>query len=191
MADRRPGLNISRVHSTHRTVLLLLLAAVARLPAQRALPAVDSGSATISDSGVTVRFPRTMSPDSITREMPVQDLFSGYEWRVALVGGTQTLLAALVLPPNDSLLMHRFRTIRELYMAGDLRQCRRGDLVLECERPARGLVRDAGGAVEIGIVDPRWIIEAIASTHPVIRLVVKRNREVLWTRDIALAGHSP
>jgi hypothetical protein len=151
----------------------------------------DSGTATLSDSGIVVRFPRAMSPDSITREMPVQDLFSGYEWRVALVSGGQAMLAALVLPPNDSLRMHYVATIRDLYMAGDLRQCQPSDLVLECARPARGLVRDVNGAVEIGIVDPRWLLAAIGSSRPVVRLVVKRAREVLWMRDIPLLIHSP
>lgn len=43
-------------------------------------------TATLSDSGIVVRFPRFVSPDLITRDMMVADLFSGYEWRVVLLG---------------------------------------------------------------------------------------------------------
>jgi hypothetical protein len=146
-------------------------------------------TATLSDSGIVVRFPRFVSPDSITREMPVSDLFSGYEWRVVLLGRDQALLTALVIPPNDSLVIHRYATIKAAYLAGDLRSCQRGDLVLECDRRARGLVRDVDGRLEIGIADSRWITLALQSSNPVVRLIVKRARQVLWTADIPLIFH--
>ena len=151
--------------------------------------AADTGAtATLSDSGIVVRFPRAMSPDSITREMPVMDLFSGYEWRVALISGDRALVAALVVAPNDSLRLHRYATIRDVYMAGDLRSCRRNDLVLECDHRARGLVRDVDGRVEIAIIDNGWLLMATQSTRAVVRLVVKRDRETLWAADISLTG---
>jgi hypothetical protein len=146
-------------------------------------------TATLSDSGIVVRFPRSMSPDSITREMPVMDLFSGYEWRVALVSGDRALLAALVVAPNDSLRIHRYATIKDAYMAGDLRSCQRNVVVLECDRLARGLVRDVNGRVEIAIVDRNWLLMALQATDPVVRLIVKRDREILWTADLPLANH--
>lgn len=146
-------------------------------------------TATLSDSGIVVRFPRFVSPDSITREMPVEDLFSGYEWRVVLLGGDQVLVSALVIPPNDSLVIHRYTSIKAAYMAGDLRSCRRSDLVLECDRPARGLVRDVNGRLEIGIIDSRWLILAMQTANPVVRLVVKRARQVLWFADVPLVSH--
>ncbi len=157
----------------------------AALHAQRAPDSV--ATATLNDSGLMVRFPRAMSPDSITREMPVGDLFSGYEWRVVLLVGDQALLTALVLEPNDSLLLHRYTSIDALYMAGDLRQCWRDDQVLECDRLARGLVRDAGGSIEVGISDSRWITLALQAARPMVRLVVKRDRVILWSVDIPLA----
>lgn len=146
-------------------------------------------TATLSDSGLTVRFPRFMSPDSITREMPVSDLFSGYEWRVILLGPDASLLSALVVAPNDSLVLHRYTSIKAVYDAGDLRQCHRSDLVLECDRLARGLVRDVGGRLEVGILDSRWLLMALQQEKPVVRLAVKRNRDILWTADIPLAVH--
>jgi hypothetical protein len=148
-------------------------------------------TATLSDSGIVVRFPRFVSPDSITREMPVGDLFSGYEWRVVLLGSEEALLSALVIPPNDSLVIHRYPTIKAAYLAGDLRSCRRSDMVLECDRPARGLVRDVNGRLEIGIADNRWISMALQSSSPVVRLIVKRARQVLWTADVPLVSHIP
>ncbi len=147
----------------------------------------DSATATLSDSGIVVRFPRSMSPDSITRDMPVLDLFSGYEWRVVLVSGENALVSALVLAPNDSLLVHRFTSIAAIYMAGDLRSCHRNLIVIECDRLARGLVRDVDGRVEIALIDNNWLVMAMRSPNPVVRLVVKRNRDILWTQDIALA----
>jgi len=144
-------------------------------------------TATLSDSGIVVRFPRSMSPDSITREMPVVELFSGYEWRGALVNGDRAVVSALVVAPNDSLVIHRYTSIRAIYMAGDLRSCHRtNDIVLECNRLARGLVRDVDGRVEIAVVDNTWLLMAMESAHPVVRLVVKRNRETLWAADIEL-----
>jgi hypothetical protein len=151
----------------------------------------SSATATLSDSGIVVRFPRFVSPDSITREMPVGDLFSGYEWRVVLLGNDEALVSALVIPPNDSLVIHRYATIKAAYLAGDLRSCRRSDIVLECDRPTRGLVRDVNGRLEIGIVDGRWITMALQSFRPVVRLIVKRARVVLWTADTPLALHLP
>jgi hypothetical protein len=161
------------------------------IPGAAAAQATDTtATATLSDSGIVVRFPRTMSPDSITREMPVTDLFSGYEWRVALVDKERALLVALVVAPNDTLRMHRYTTIKDTYMAGDLRSCQRhNDLVLECDHLARGLVRDVAGRVEIAIVDRSWLLMALQSSEPVVRLVVKRNREILWAADIPLTIH--
>lgn len=161
----------------------------------RAAPAAaqaDTGvKAVLNDSGIVVRFPRAMSPDSITREMMVGDLFSGYEWRIVLMGPGQALLTALVLAPNDSLVLHHYSSIRDLYMAGDLRQCRRNDEVLECDRLARGLVRDAHGCIEVAIADSRWITMALAESDPVIRLVVKRNRQIVWRDDVPLVVNFP
>lgn len=160
-----------------------------RLPAQTARDSL--ATATLNDSGIMVRFPRIVSPDSITREMPVGDLFSGYEWRVALLVGDQALLTALVLAPNDSLVLHRYPTIDSLYMAGDLRQCWRDDRVLECDRLARGLVRDADGSIEVGISDSRWIALALQAAKPIVRLVVKRDRVILWSADVPLSIQLP
>lgn len=143
-------------------------------------------TATLSDSGIVVRFPRAMSPDSITREMPAMDLFSGYEWRVVLMNRDRSLVTVLVVPPNDSLRLHRYATIKDAYMAGDLRQCQRNDLVLECNRLARGLVRDVDGRVEIAIIDRNWLLVAMQMANPVVRLVVKCDREVLWSADLPL-----
>lgn len=142
-----------------------------------------------ADSGITVRFPRAMSPDSITREMRVLDNFSGYEWRVILLDGDRAWLSALVVPPDDSLALHRYTTIKEAYFAGDLRQCSRDAEVLVCDRPARGLVRDVDGQVEISIVDGRWIAAVLQARAPLVRLLVKRNREDLWSEDFPLSSH--
>jgi len=152
-----------------------------------------TATATLSDSGIVVRFPRSMSPDSITREMPVLDLFSGYEWRVALVSGDRALVSALVVAPNDSLVIHRYATIRSVYMAGDLRACQRNLTVIECNHLARGLVREVDGRIEIALIDNNWLVMAMQSPHPVVRLAVKRNRETLWSADIPLLkpGSSP
>ena len=168
------------------------IAAMTAGPARGTAQVPDSvATATLSDSGIVVQFPRFVSPDSITREMPVGDLFSGYEWRVVLLGREQALLAALVIPPNDSLVIHHYATIAGAYMAGDLRSCQRSDMVLECDRPARGLVRDVDGRLEIGIVDSRWLTMAMQSTRPMVRLVVKRARQLLWFADVPLVIHIP
>lgn len=160
--------------------------------AARAQSPDTTATATLSDSGIVVVFPRAMSPDSITREAIVGDLFSGYEWRVVLLGRDHALLSALVIPPDETLAIHRYRSIAEAYLAGDLRTCERGDnVVLHCDRPARGLVRDVGGRLEIGLADSRWISMALLSTKPMVRLVVKRNRIVLWMADLPLVTHSP
>ena len=168
------------------------LAAVAFVVGARALAAQSAGTtatATLSDSGIVVRFPRFVSPDSITREMPVLDLFSGYEWRVALVSDDQALVIVLVVAPNDSLLIHRYTSIAAVYMAGDLRSCQRDDIVLSCNRLARGLVRDVDGRIEIALIDNNWLVTALQSPHPMVRLVVKRNREILWSADVPLVRH--
>ncbi len=142
-----------------------------------------------SDSGIVVRFPRSMSPDSISREMRVADRFSGYEWRVIFMDGNRALLSALVVAPDDSLALHPIRTIADAYRLGDLRQCARDAEVLACDRPARGLVRDIDGQLEIGIMDSRWIAAALGARDPKMRLMVKRNREELWTEEYPLTGH--
>jgi len=165
--------------------MAMAIAIAGRATAQRG----DSATATLSDSGIVVRFPRSMSPDSITREMPVLDLFSGYEWRVVLVSGENALVSALVLAPNDSLVVHRFTSIAAIYMAGDLRSCHRNLIVIECDRLASGLVRDVDGRVEIVLIDNNWLVMAMRSPDPIVRLVVKRNRDILWTQDIALIRH--
>lgn len=170
--------------------------ALALVPGVRGLAGQSpdsSATATLSDSGVVVRFPRFVSPDSITREMPVLDLFSGYEWRVALVSDDQALVAVLVVAPNDSLVIHRYTSIAAVYMAGDLRSCQRDAVVLACNRLARGLVRDVNGRIEIALVDNNWLVMALRAPHPVVRLVVKRNRETLWSADVPLVrnGRSP
>ena len=162
----------------------LVIAGVGAAPAQG-----PPGSVRWSDSGIVVRFPRSMSPDSISREMRVGDRFSGYEWRVIFMDGNRALLSALVVAPDDSLLLHQIRTIAEAYRLGDLRQCARDAAVLACDRPARGLVRDIAGQLEIGIMDNRWISAALAARDPRMRLMVKRNREELWTEEFPLVGH--
>lgn len=169
-------------------VALFSMMSVVMVSGARAQSADSVATATLSDSGLVVRFPRSMSPDSITREMPVMDLFSGYEWRVALMNGDRAVVTALVIAPNDSLRLHRYVSIKAAYMAGDLRSCHRSDLVLECNRLARGLVRDADGRVEIAISDATWLLMAMQSANPVVRLIVKRDREILWTADVPLRG---
>jgi hypothetical protein len=148
-------------------------------------------SATLSDSGLVVRFPRAMSPDSITREMTVPDLFSGYEWRVIFLRQDAALLTAFVIPPDDTLAIHHYQTIRQAFDAGGLRRCERNQQVLDCNWLARGLVRDAGGRLEIAIVDPSWLSLAFHFDAPVVRLVVKRARQVLWAEDVPVVIHLP
>jgi hypothetical protein len=171
-----------------RVFFLFTLVVLARRGAAQA--ADTAATATLSDSGIVVRFPRFVSPDSITREMPVLDLFSGYEWRVALVNGDRALVTALVVAPNDSLVIHRYATIGAVYLAGDLRSCQRDAVVLSCNRLARGLVRDVNGRIEIALIDSNWLVMALQSPSPFVRLVVKRNREILWSADVPLTRHS-
>jgi hypothetical protein len=143
-------------------------------------------SAVLGDSGIVVRFPRSVSPDSITREMMVGDLFSGYEWRIILMGEGQVLLTAFVIPPDDTLAIHRYGSIASAYLAGDLRTCQRDNVVLTCDQLARGLVRDVNGHLEVAILDTRWLALALRSTEPRLHLVVRRNREELWSREVPL-----
>jgi hypothetical protein len=98
-------------------------------------------------------------------------------------------VSALVIPPNDSLVLHWYATIAAAYMAGDLRSCQRSEIVLHCDRLARGLVRDTNGRLEIGIVDSRWITMALQSPSPRVRLIVKRARQVVWMADLPLVMH--
>lgn len=147
----------------------------------------DTATATWDSAGFVVRFPRAMSPDSITLEMMVGDNFSGYEWRVALVGdGGNALLTAFVIPPDDTLRLRRYPTIADAFRAGDLRRCRRSASVLECSVPARGFVRDAEGHIEIGIRDASWLRFAFASRRPRILVVVKRDRQEVWSDEFPL-----
>ncbi len=169
--------------------LLLSAAAVFMFGAGRALAQGAPGGVRWSDSGIVARFPRSMSPDSISREMRVGDQFSGYEWRVIFMDGNRALLSAFVVAPDDSLMLHRIPTIEEAYRVGDLRQCSRDQAVLACDRPARGLVRDVDGQVEVGIMDSRWISAALGAREPKMRLIVRRNREELWTGEFPLTGH--
>jgi hypothetical protein len=121
--------------------------------------------------------------------MRVGDRFSGYEWRVIFVDGDRALLSALVVAPDDSLELHRIPTIAAVYQVGDLRQCSRDREVLACDRPARGLVRDVDGQIEIGIVDSRWLTAVVSARDPKVRLMVKRNREELWSGEYPISRH--
>lgn len=146
---------------------------------------LDSARVSWDARGITVRFPRFLSPDSITSETRVGDAFSGYEWRVILVGDQRAWLAALVIPPTDSLTIHKVATIDEAYRLGDLRSCDRttSNLVLRCNRLAQGLVRDVAGQLEIGIVDGRWLQTALTAREPKVRLVVKVAKETIWEEE--------
>jgi len=167
-------------------LLSLTLAAIvtATMQAQGA-----PGHASWGDSGLVVRFPRSMSPDSISKEMRVGDRFSGYEWRVIFMDGDRALLSALVVSPDDSLELHQIKSIEAAYRLGDLRQCYRDQQVLACDRPARGVVRDVEGQIEIGIVDSRWLTAVLGAREPKVRLMVKRNREDLWSEEFPLKAH--
>lgn len=145
-----------------------------------------AASATWDSTGITVVFPREFSPDRITIDTVVGDAFSGYEWRVILVGDRDVYVSALVIPPDAALTLRRVLTIEEAYRLGDLRRCARADLTLACSRPARGWVRDADGRVEIGIADFRWLSLAARSPNPTLRLVVRRARQELWSADVPL-----
>lgn len=147
----------------------------------------DAASAAWDSAGFVVRFPRSVSPDSVTVEMTVGDNFSGYEWRVALIGdGDETLLTAFVIAPDDTLALHRYRSIAEAWQAGALRRCEREASVLACARPARGFVRDAGGRLEIGIRDANWLRFALRARAPRLLLMVKRDRQELWSEELPL-----
>ncbi len=52
--------------------------------------------------------------------------------------------------------------------------------------PARGFVRDAAGHIEIGIRDANWLRFALASRRPRILLVVKRDRQEVWSDEFPL-----
>ncbi len=145
----------------------------------------------LNDSGLVVRFPRSMSPDSITRDMLVPDHFSGYEWRVIFLDRNDALVTAFVIAPDDTLAIHRYRTIAQAYDAGSLRRCERNLQVLECDHLARGLVRDADGRLEIAILDPSWLSLAFNVGTPMVRLVVKRARDVLWAEDVPVLVRLP
>lgn len=132
-------------------------------------------------------FPREFSPDRITLDTIVADAFSGYEWRVILVGEREVNLSALVVPPDINLHIVRINTIADVYRLGDLRRCVRDDITLACGRAARGWVRDVDGRIEIGIADFRWLSLATRSAHPGLRLVVRRARVELWSEEVSLA----
>lgn len=148
---------------------------------------VPAARATWDSTGITVVFPREFSPDRITLDTVVGDAFSGYEWRVILVGENEVYVSALVVPPDSNLVLRRILTIADAYRMGDLRRCARADLTLACSRPARGWVADADGSVEIGIVDFRWLALAARSPYPKLRLVVRRARQELWSEDVPLS----
>ncbi len=148
--------------------------------------ALPVASATWDSTGIAVIFPREFSPDRISRDTTVGDAFSGYEWRVILIGEREVYLSALVVAPDADLHITRISTIADAYRLGDLRRCVRDDITLACARPARGWVRDAEGRVEIGIADFRWLSLAARSAHPRLRLVVRRARQELWSDDVPL-----
>ena len=164
-----------------RTRLLFVVGLATGLGAQ-----APTARATWDSTGITVVFPREFSPDRITLDTVVGDAFSGYEWRVILVGENAVYLSALVVPPDSNLVLRRILTIADAYRMGDLRRCALADLTLACSRPARGWVDDADGRVEIGIVDFRWLALAARSPHPKLRLVVRRARQQLWSEDVPL-----
>ena len=178
---------LSRPLASTALALVIGASAPASAPAQ-SLPAAQATATAVWDSaGFVVRFPRSMSPDSVTLAMTVSDNFSGYEWRVALIGdGDQALVTAFVIPPDDTLALGRYRTISEAWRAGLLRRCERDATVLACLRPARGFVRDAGGRLEIGIRDATWLRFALRSRAPRLLLVVKRDRQEIWSDEFPL-----
>lgn len=167
---------------------LLLCVATSRGAAQG--PALRA-SASWDSTGIWVRFPREFSPDRISVDSLVSDAFSGYEWRVILVGDAQVYVNALVVPPTRDLYISRIPSIAEAYRLGDLRRCEKEEITLSCGRPARGWVRDVDGRVEIGIVDFRWLSLAARSDHPSLRLVVKKARQELWSQDVPLVFGEP
>lgn len=172
-----------------RLVPILLALAAGMSPIAAQVPVVDSAtsySATWDSMGIAVVFPREYSPDRISRDTIVGDAFSGYEWRVILVGERGVYVSALVVAPDIDLRLTRINTIAEAYRLGDLRRCVRDDITLACARPARGWVRDADGRVEIGIADFRWLSLAARSPHPRLRLVVRRAKQELWSEDVPI-----
>ena len=176
-----------------RGALLLLLcgavpqasgAQVVPLPAPTK-PATDTAIATWNTQGLTIRFPRSVSPDSITYDTRVADAFSGFEWRVILITDQRPYMAALVITPSDSLTLQHVPTIAEAYRVGDLRSCDRttGNLVLRCNRLAQGLVRDVDGRLEIAIVDTRWLQALMTSRTVRVHLLVKVAKETVWEEE--------
>ncbi len=170
---------------------LILTASPLVARAQAPVPAaeVPEGAQVTWDSGgITIRFPRFLSPDSITFESRVGDRFSGFEWRIILVSDRRAYLAALVIPPTDSLTIHHVESIAEAYRLGDLRSCDRttANMVLRCNRLAQGLVRDVEGQLEIVIVDPRWIEALRTSRAPTLRLLVKIAQETVWEEEVGV-----
>jgi hypothetical protein len=187
------------VRPVHASIALLLLALTSALPvgAQAPVPATTeaadsagpsplSAQVTWNAKGLSVLFPRHLSPDSITYESRVGDRFSGFEWRIILVSDRRAYLSALVIPPSDSLTIHRVESIAEAYRVGDLRSCDRttANLVLRCNRLAQGLVRDVGGRLEITIVDTRWMDAILTSRAPKLRLLVKVAQETVWEEEV-------
>jgi hypothetical protein len=136
---------------------------------------------------VTVRFPRRVSPDSITREQKVDDLFGGYEWRIVLVAGKDVLLNAFVIPPTPELLLHRYSTVAEAYYAGTLRRCEKFDVVITCARLATAAMRDVDGQMEITISDLRWLSLISKAKNPSLILVVKRASQDLLYQEVPLS----
>lgn len=148
-------------------------------------PPVDSAIATWNTRGLIIRFPRSVSPDSITYDTRVADAFSGFEWRLILITDQRPYMAALVITPSDSLTLQHVPTIAEAYRVGDLRSCDRttGNLVLRCNRLAQGLVRDVEGQLEIAIVDTRWLQALMASRTARVHLLVKVAKETVWEEE--------
>lgn len=172
-----------------RNITLAIAATLAGAPCAQSQQAMhgDTAMAVWDSAGFVVRFPRSVSPDSVTRDMPVSDNFSGYEWRVALIGDAgNALLTAFVIPPDDTLHLHRYHTIADAWRAGDLRRCERDNEVIACSRPARGFMRDAAGRIEIGIRDAAWLRFALQSQRPRLLLVVKRDRQEVWSAEFEL-----
>lgn len=145
--------------------------------------------ATWNSRGIAVRFPREMSPDRITVDTVVGDLFSGYEWRVALEGSQSVYLVALVITPDpETLAVHRYPTIEDAVRAGrsHIRQCERDRVTIRCGQPARALVRVVDGQLEFVISEVRWLLLATESAAPTVHLGVHRARESLWSAALPL-----
>ncbi len=175
-----------------RAVLLLVLSVLAQRSTAQVVPdtalvrpATDSAEASWNTRGLTIRFPRSVSPDSITYDTRVADAFSGFEWRVILITDQRPQMAVLVITPSDSLTLPRVPTIAEAYRIGDLRSCDRttGNLVLRCNRLAQGLVRDVDGRLEIAIVDTRWLQALMTSRTARVHLLVKVAKETVWEEE--------